>query len=152
MRDLLEGAELVRYGARCVPAGGLYGQPKLYCDGALLVGDSASMLNIMKLSGVHQAMKSGMHAAETIIDAIANDDFTTSTLGGYSERYRSSWAYEEHFEGRNFTGSNEISTADSTPPGRAPRPHFPSMSGYANWRARWNTGGSNALSASIRLL
>ena len=108
MRDLLEGAELVRYGAKAIPAGGLYAQPKLYCDGALLVGDSASMLNIMKLSGVHQAMKSGMLAAETIIDAIAQDDFTTSTLGGYSERYRASWAYQEHVEGRNFSGSNEI--------------------------------------------
>ena len=47
MRKLLDGGELVRYGAKCIPTGGLYGQPKLYCNGALLVGDSASMLNIM---------------------------------------------------------------------------------------------------------
>jgi electron-transferring-flavoprotein dehydrogenase len=49
-----------------------------------------------------------MLAAETIIDAIAADDFSTTTLGSYTERFRASWAYEEHMEGRNFTGSNEI--------------------------------------------
>jgi len=108
MRDLLEGAELVRYGAKTIPTGALYAQPKLYVDGALLVGDSASMCNIMKLAGVHLAMKSGMLAAETIVDALEADDFSTNTLGGYAERYRSSWAYEEHLQGRNFTGSNEI--------------------------------------------
>ena len=108
MRDLLEGAELVRYGAKTIPTGALYAQPKLYCDGAMLVGDGASMCNIMKLAGVHMAMKSGMLAAETIVDALVEDDFTTNTLGGYTERYKASWAYEEHLQGRNFTGSNEI--------------------------------------------
>jgi len=75
MQDLLEGAELVRYGAKCVPSGGLNAIPKLYCNGAMLVGDSAGMLNIMKLAGVHTAIKSGMLAAETIVDAMARQDF-----------------------------------------------------------------------------
>jgi electron-transferring-flavoprotein dehydrogenase len=109
MRDLLDGAELIRYGAKAIPTGGLYAQPKLYCNGAMLLGDSASMLNIMKLSGVHMAMKSGMLAAETIIDALAVDDFSAATLGGYTERFRASWAYQEHLEARNFTGSAELS-------------------------------------------
>ena len=109
MRDLLDGAELVRYGARCVPAGGLYGQPKLYTNGAMLVGDSAGMLNIMKLAGIHQAIKTGMMAADTVVDALKAKDFSSKTLGGYAERYKDSWAYEEHYEARNFTGSNEIS-------------------------------------------
>ncbi len=108
MRDLLDGAELVRYGAKTVPSGGLYSQPKLYCDGAVLIGDSANFLNIMKLSGVHTGMKSGMLAAEAIVDALATGDFSTATLGGYMERYRASWLYQEHMEARNFTGSNDI--------------------------------------------
>jgi electron-transferring-flavoprotein dehydrogenase len=108
MRDLLDGAELVRYGAKCIPAGGLFAQPKLYCNGALLVGDGASMLNIQKLSGVHTAMKSGMLAAETIVEALAEDDFTTTTLGTITERFKASWAHEEHMEARNHTGSVEI--------------------------------------------
>jgi electron-transferring-flavoprotein dehydrogenase len=105
MRDLLDGAELVRYGAKALPIGGLFSQPKLYVDGALLIGDSAGFCNATKISGVHQAMKSGMLAAETIVDALAKDDFTSVTLGGFTERYRASWAYEEHYADRNFHGS-----------------------------------------------
>jgi electron-transferring-flavoprotein dehydrogenase len=105
MRDLLEGGELVRYGAKAIPMGGLYAQPKLYVDGALLVGDAAGFCNATKLSGVHMAMKSGMLAAETIVDALAADDFSSVTLGGMAERYRQSWAYEEHWRDRNFHGA-----------------------------------------------
>ncbi len=109
MRDLLEGGELVRYGAKAIPMGGVYAQPKLYCDGAMLVGDSAGMCNAFRLAGVHIAMKTGMLAAETIVEALAKDDFSSVTLGGYAERYRNSWAYQEHMEARNFHGSVEVS-------------------------------------------
>jgi electron-transferring-flavoprotein dehydrogenase len=109
MRKLLEGGELIRYGAKAIPMGGLYAQPKLYVDGAMLVGDSAGMCNAFKLAGIHMAMKTGMMAAETIVDALAAKDFSSVTLGGYAERYRKSWAYEEHWEARNFHGSVEVS-------------------------------------------
>ncbi|MDJ0787291.1 MAG: electron transfer flavoprotein-ubiquinone oxidoreductase, partial [Myxococcota bacterium] len=99
-RELLDGAELVRYGAKALPMGGLSAMPKLYADGAMLVGDSGGFCNAEKLAGIHLAMKSGMMAAETLIDALAADDFSTVTLGGYTERYRHSWAYEEHYAAR----------------------------------------------------
>ena len=105
MRDLLDGAELIRYGAKTIPIGGLYAQPKLYVDGAMLIGDAAGFCNAVKLAGIHLAIKSGMLAAETIVDAIAKDDFTSNTLGGYAERYKQSWAYQEHYKDRNFHGS-----------------------------------------------
>jgi electron-transferring-flavoprotein dehydrogenase len=105
MRELLEGAELIRYGAKALPLGGLYAQPKLYVDGALLIGDAAGFCNATKLSGVHMAMKSGMLAAETALDALAKGDFSSVTLGGYAERYRQSWAWAEHYADRNFHGS-----------------------------------------------
>jgi electron-transferring-flavoprotein dehydrogenase len=105
MRELLDGAELVRYGAKTIPIGGMSSMPKLYVDGALIVGDAAGFCNAEKLAGVHMAMKSGMMAAETIADAIAQDDFTSLTLGGYAERYRTSWAWEEHRKARNFHGA-----------------------------------------------
>jgi electron-transferring-flavoprotein dehydrogenase len=108
MRDLLEGAELIRYGAKCIPTGGLHAIPKLYTNGAMLVGDSASMLNIMKLAGIHMAIKTGMLAAETLVDALKTQDYSSKTLGGYAERFRDSWAFDEHYAARNFTGSNEI--------------------------------------------
>jgi electron-transferring-flavoprotein dehydrogenase len=109
MRDLLEGGELVRYGAKAIPMGGLYSQPKLYVDGAMLVGDSAGFCNAFKLAGIHMAMKSGMMAAETIVEAIGAKDFSSVTLGSYAEKYRKSWAYQEHWEARNFHGSVDVS-------------------------------------------
>ncbi len=105
MRDLLEGAELVRYGAKTIPIGGLSSMPKLYMDGALIVGDAAGFCNAERLAGVHMAMKSGMLAAEAVADAVAADDFSSLTLGNYSERYRQSWAYQEHLLARNFHGA-----------------------------------------------
>jgi electron-transferring-flavoprotein dehydrogenase len=105
MRDLLDGAELVRYGAKAIPMGGLYAQPKPYVDGSLLIGDAAGFCNAERLAGVHMAMKSGMMAADTILDALASKDFTSTTLGGFAERYRQSWAYDEHWKARNFHGA-----------------------------------------------
>ena len=110
MRKLLDGAELVRYGAKCIPTGGLYSQPKLYHDGALLIGDSAVMCNAARLSGVHMAMKSGMLAAETVVRALDAQDFTAKLLGDYAERVRGSWIWEEHRLDRNFHGSWEKGT------------------------------------------
>ncbi len=110
MRWLLEGAELVRYGAKAIPVGGLYAQPKLYVDGALLVGDSAGFCNAQNLAGIHMAMKSGMLAAETLVEALAQQDFSAKTLGGYAERYRRSWAWQEHYQARNFGASIERGT------------------------------------------
>ncbi len=102
MKWLLEGAELVKYGAKVLPSGGLYSQPKLYTDGALLVGDAASFCNAQNLAGIHLAIKSGMLAADTIVEALHRQDFTSKTLGGFAERYRGSWAYDEHYQARNY--------------------------------------------------
>ncbi len=99
-RKLFEGAELVRYGAKAIPMGGITSMPKLYTDGAMLVGDSAGFCNAEKLAGVHMAIKSGMMAAETIVEAVQQQDYSSVTLGGYAERYRDSWAYEEHWKAR----------------------------------------------------
>ncbi len=102
LRKLLEGGEIVRYGAKTVPEGGLFSQPRLYAEGALLVGDSASFCNGEKLKGVHMAMKSGMLAAEAIVQALQTDDYSAETLKLIEERYRQSWAYKEHRKSRNF--------------------------------------------------
>jgi electron-transferring-flavoprotein dehydrogenase len=108
MRDLLEGGELVRYGAKAIPMGGLTAQPKLYCNGAMLAGDSGGFCNAFRLSGVHMAVKSGMMIADTLVEALAANDFSAVRLGAYAERYRASWAWEEHAEARNFHGSADI--------------------------------------------
>ena len=75
--SILEGGQLVRYGAKALPEGGWNTQPQLYLDGALIVGDAANFVNSMRLKGIHLAMRSGMLAAETAFDAVRAGD----TLG-----------------------------------------------------------------------
>lgn len=99
---LLEGGEIVAYGAKTIAEGGYYSMPRLYADGVLLVGESAGFLNAMRLKGIHLSMKSGMLAAETILDALAKQDFGAATLAGYAQRFEASWAREELYRVRNF--------------------------------------------------
>jgi electron-transferring-flavoprotein dehydrogenase len=105
IRGILEGGECVRYGAKTLPAGGLTAMPRFYMNGALLVGDSAGFCNGGRLKGVHLAIKSGMLAAETLIEAIQAGDFSAKTLAAYRTKFESSWAYKEHKEYRNFHSS-----------------------------------------------
>ena len=61
----------MRYGAKTIPVGGWYSIPRTYLDGGLIIGDSASLLNSQRLKGIHMAIKSGMLAAETILERLA---------------------------------------------------------------------------------
>jgi electron-transferring-flavoprotein dehydrogenase len=99
---MLEGAKLIRYGAKAIPEGGLFAMPRAYADGLLIVGDSAGFLNGMRLKGIHLGMKSGMLAAETIWEAIEAGSFESSTLASFDRRFRESWAYSELRTSRNF--------------------------------------------------
>ena len=88
-----------------LPTGGYFSLPKLYADGTMLIGDTAGMCN-GEVKGVHLAIKSGMLAAETLVEAIRKDDFSAQTLST-TERLNASWIYEEHYKARNFHGSFE---------------------------------------------
>ncbi len=102
VRTMLEGAKLLRYGAKAIPEGGLYAMPRLYADGLLIAGDSAGFLNGMRLKGVHLAMKSGMLAAQTAFEAIQAGRFDSEQLAGYDRAFQASWAYAELHSARNF--------------------------------------------------
>ncbi|WP_027352832.1 electron transfer flavoprotein-ubiquinone oxidoreductase [Desulfosarcina sp. BuS5] len=101
--DIIKDGKVLQQGAKTLSAGGLYTIPQLSVDGALFVGDSASMLNIQRLKGVHTAMKSGMLAAEAIISAVEKNDFTRNTLASYDASFEESWIRDELYEARNFT-------------------------------------------------
>jgi electron-transferring-flavoprotein dehydrogenase len=105
MKQLLEGGECIRYGAKTMPVGGYFSFPKLYGDGFLLVGDSAGTCNGERLKGVHLAIKSGLMAAETLLDAIRKDDYGEATLSAYKKRWDASWLAKEHYRARNFHAS-----------------------------------------------
>jgi electron-transferring-flavoprotein dehydrogenase len=99
---MLEGATLLRYGAKAIPEGGLYAMPQNYADGLLITGDSAGFLNGMRLKGIHLAVKSGMLAAETAFDAVVAGKYDMATLSMVETRFKESWAYDELKTARNF--------------------------------------------------
>src|SRR5664279_4806423 len=80
---ILKGGKLVEYGAKTLPEGGLYAIPKLYVDNALIVGDSAGLLAMPALKGVHLAIKSGMLAAMSAADSLSLNDTSEKTLQQY---------------------------------------------------------------------
>jgi electron-transferring-flavoprotein dehydrogenase len=83
---ILDGGQLVRYGAKALPEGGWNTQPQLFLDGALIVGDAANFVNSMRLKGIHLAMRSGMLAAETAFYAVRAGDASSKTLSSYKAR------------------------------------------------------------------
>jgi electron-transferring-flavoprotein dehydrogenase len=94
VRPLLEGGELVSYGARAIAAGGWQSSPKLEMPGALIVGDGGSLLNVPKIKGVHQAIRSGALAAEHLAE--------TGASAGFDARWRASPGGAELRKVRNF--------------------------------------------------
>lgn len=70
IRRLLEGGECISYGARCLNEGGYHAIPKLTFPGGMLVGDSAGFLNVARVKGTHNAIKSGIIAADTIYNRV----------------------------------------------------------------------------------
>ncbi|UCE25215.1 MAG: electron transfer flavoprotein-ubiquinone oxidoreductase [Candidatus Zixiibacteriota bacterium] len=102
VRKILEGGKMLHYGAKTIPDNGYYSMPRLYADGLMLCGDSAGMLDPQKLKGIHLAIKSGIMAAETIVEAVRKGDFSAETLRSYQERFESSWARSELYKSRNF--------------------------------------------------
>jgi len=101
VRELLEGGKMIQYGAKAIPEGGWYSRPRPYAGGCLLVGDAGSYLDSFRLKGIHLAIKTGMLAAETIVDALRADDFSESSLAAFERRVESSWVAEEMKRSRN---------------------------------------------------
>jgi electron-transferring-flavoprotein dehydrogenase len=99
--SMLEGATLVRYGAKALPEGGWYTVPRLYAAGALIAGDAAGFMNSARLKGIHLAMRSGMLAAETCFEAIRKDDTSEAALKAYDDRVQASAIRKELYPVRN---------------------------------------------------
>jgi len=103
IKSVIEGGELVRYGAKTIPEGGWFSLPRPYMPGAMLVGDSAGFLNISRLKGIHLAMKSGMLAAETAFEILREQaEPTEARTKAYWKRVLDSWIFEEMWKVRNF--------------------------------------------------
>jgi electron-transferring-flavoprotein dehydrogenase len=102
IRRLIEGGKMIQYGAKALPLGGFHTIPRPYADGVLIIGDSASFLNPMRLKGIHTAMKTGMLAAETAFHALVEDDVSADALSLFHTKVSGSWVHDELRSARNF--------------------------------------------------
>lgn len=100
---IIQGGKVVEQGARTVTTGGYYTIPRLAVDGAVFCGGCAGFHNPPALKGIHVSMKSGMLAAEGILDALEKSNVTATGLQGYPNRFQESWVRKELYEGRNFS-------------------------------------------------
>ncbi|MDN5864809.1 MAG: electron transfer flavoprotein-ubiquinone oxidoreductase [Gammaproteobacteria bacterium] len=75
IKPLLEGGEIISAGSRALIEGGYQSLPKTDMPGALLIGDAAGLMNVPKIKGTHQAIRSGMLAAEHLVESKAAEGF-----------------------------------------------------------------------------
>lgn len=94
IKALLEGGEILAAGARTISAGGWQSMPKLEMPGALLIGDAGGTLNVPKIKGIHQAIRSGMLAAMHIAEH--------DSVAGFDARWRASPGGQELKKVRNI--------------------------------------------------
>jgi electron-transferring-flavoprotein dehydrogenase len=99
--DLLRGGQRVKYGAKALPEGGWHTIPRSWMDGALIAGDAGGYMNSFRLKGIHLAMKTGMLAAETALEAVRSGDTSGSNLKAYEDRINASWVRDELYPVRN---------------------------------------------------
>ncbi|TWB98164.1 electron-transferring-flavoprotein dehydrogenase [Bradyrhizobium macuxiense] len=100
IRELFEGGKRLAYGARAITEGGYQSVPRLSFPGGALIGCAAGFVNVPRIKGVHNAMGSGMLAAEHVAAALgagrANDE-----LVEYENAWRSSAIGKDLFKVRN---------------------------------------------------
>lgn len=104
-RNVLEGGKCISYGARALIEGGFQSIPKVAFPGGALIGDSAGFVNVPKIKGTHNAMKSGMLAAEAAWEGLKGDGQGSVFLYDYEDSLRKSWIWKELKEVRNMRPS-----------------------------------------------
>ena len=89
IRETFEGGKRISYGARAITEGGFQSVPKLSFPGGLLIGCSAGFVNVPRIKGSHNAMLSGMLAAEEVMAALGRGE-ANAELAGYDTAWRES--------------------------------------------------------------
>ena len=101
IRPHIEGGKRIGYGARALNNGGLQAMPQLAFPGGVLVGCEAGLLNAARIKGTHTAIKSGMLAADAIVQALGSGR-SLDVLDAYPQALRASWLYQELQGSKNF--------------------------------------------------
>jgi electron-transferring-flavoprotein dehydrogenase len=101
VRGILEGGKRVGWGAKTIPSGGYWAMPdQLWAPGLCIAGDSASMVNVPQLKGIHYAMHAGMFAAEAIFEGLKKG--STEDLSQYENLVRGSEIETDMYRSRNM--------------------------------------------------
>jgi electron-transferring-flavoprotein dehydrogenase len=99
VRGILDGGKRIAWGAKAIPEGGYWAMPKPSAPGLVICGDSAGMVNVPILKGIHYAIHSGIYAAETIFEQLkrGGNDFSA-----YDQRVEDSLIGHELYRSRNM--------------------------------------------------
>lgn len=89
IRDVFAGGRRIGYGARAITEGGFQSVPKLAFPGGALIGCAAGFVNVPRIKGTHNAMLSGMLAAEHVAAALA-EGRAHDELASYDAAWRGS--------------------------------------------------------------
>ncbi|MXV95972.1 MAG: electron transfer flavoprotein [Gemmatimonadetes bacterium] len=129
-RGILDGGEMVEWGAKTIPEGGYLSLPeRRHGSGICIVGDAAGYVDVASLKGIHYAMHSGVLAARSIYAALKADDTTEAGLASYTQAVDRSFIASDLRRNRNmrlafksgfFSGGAKASLATVTG-GRLPR-------------------------------
>jgi electron-transferring-flavoprotein dehydrogenase len=103
IRSVFEGGRRISYGARALNEGGYQSVPDLICPGAAIIGCAGGFVNVPKIKGTHNAMKTGMLAAEAVFSALSEDcEDSSKMLFSYPDKLKKSWVWGELYRVRNI--------------------------------------------------
>jgi electron-transferring-flavoprotein dehydrogenase len=130
VKNILEGGKRIGWGAKTIPEGGWWAMPKLATDGLVICGDSAGMVNVPELKGIHYAMHSGIYAAEAIVEALKKG---STNFSAYDRKVQDSLIAKDLYRTRNmkqpfakgFFVGGAITNAMVATKGRFPGGHWP---------------------------
>ncbi len=80
VKKMINGGRVIASGSRIIPEGGYYSFPELTVNGAILVGDSVGFVDMRKIMGLHYAIRSGMSAGDSVLNAITNNNLSGTAL------------------------------------------------------------------------
>jgi electron-transferring-flavoprotein dehydrogenase len=101
-RRYLEGGEMVEWGAKTIPEGGLYALPaRRHGDGIVILGDAAGFVDVPSLKGIHYAMQSGIYAGRALFSALKAGDTSAARLAEYDRLVDASYVREDLYRRRN---------------------------------------------------
>ncbi|MGH8260420.1 MAG: 4Fe-4S dicluster domain-containing protein, partial [Steroidobacteraceae bacterium] len=101
IRGYFAGGRRIAYGARAITEGGLQSMPQLSFPGGALIGCAAGGVNVPRIKGIHNAMKTGMLAAEAAFAALSSGAQARAELTAYPSAFRRSWVYRDLHRVRN---------------------------------------------------